>query len=892
MLKEWKEKLYGKDITLREKIFGLLLFMVLLSSALSLATGIARRDLRGILLPLFVPIPVVIFSLWYFVKYHKVEFPAVLVNIALHFVLLPLSFFTSGGVEGGAISWFLMGIIYVFLMFRGKMLYAMLTMTITTILGCYYLSYIHPEWVIQLNNKSSFYVDSALAIVLVGIFSGLLIKFQNKIYAAEKKIMEQQKEEIEQLSRSRSAFFTNMSHEIRTPINTIIGLNEMTLRENISDEIAENSINIQNASKMLLALINDILDMSKIESGKMEIVPVQYDTGGLFSDLVNIIWIRAYEKKLKFKLNISESIPSTLFGDEVRIKQVLTNILTNAVKYTKEGSVTLSVQSEQIHSNVVRLKISVADTGIGIRKEDMDNLFSSFKRVDEEKNRGIEGTGLGLTISKQLVEMMGGKITVDSIYTKGSVFTVTLEQRIVDGSPISSIDSMIKKRVFDRSTYKQSFEAPDAKVLIVDDNDMNLLVACKLLRSTKVQIDTAASGKECLEKTRHKFYNAIFMDHMMPEMDGIETLKQLRVQENGLCRDVPVIALTAYAMAGAKEFYLESGFQGYLSKPISGTLLEAVLLKYLPEELVEYNVDTEELLGEQKTIRLISERRKRAVTITTDCVCDLPEEWISMFEIKSMYYYVYTGNGRFCDFKEISSDSLLQYLEEEGNTAHSDAASVSEYEKFFANVLEESESVIHISMTSHASKGYERALSAAKGFDSVTVIDSGHLSSGMGMMVLYAAQMVKDGSSREDICKKLGTLKDRISTSFIVPSPENLYRNGKIGRGVREFCETLDLHPVIALKQGKMVCDRIEMGRIENSYKRYIHQEMKGKNKIDKRILFITYAGCSVKTLEKIEKEVAKYVKFEKVVFQEASATISSNCGLGAFGLLYMKKKK
>ncbi len=378
---------------------------------------------------------------------------------------------------------------------------------------------------------------------------------------------------------------------------------------------------------------------------------------------------------------------------------------------------------------------------------------------------------------------------------------------------------------------------------------------------------------------------------MMPEMDGVEALKHIRTQENGLCKDVPVIALTAHAMSGAEQIYMEKGFQGYLPKPINGALLEAVLLKYLPEELIEYSIDAEELMEERKTIKLISEGRKKAIAITTDCVCDLPQEWLSMHEIKSMYYYVHTDKGSFCDVKEISSDNLLRYLETEGNSAYSDPASVAEYESFFANALEEAECVIHISMTSRASKGYEMASSASTGFGNVKVIDSGHLSSGMGIMVMFAAQLAKEGCSQEEICKKLKKLRERISTSFIVPSPENLYRNGKIGKGVRNVCEVLELHPVLSLRQKNMVCSTMKMGRIDYAYKSYIRQEMRNKKKIDKRLLFITYAGCSIKILEEIEKEVAKYVQFEKVVYQKASATISSNCGLGAFGLIYMKKK-
>ena len=262
-----------------------------------------------------------------------------------------------------------------------------------------------------------------------------------------------------------------------------------------------------------------------------------------------------------------------------------------------------------------------------------------------------------------------------------------------------------------------------------------------------------------------------------------------------------------------------------------------------------------------------------------------------MYDIKNMYYYVYTDEGRFCDTKEISSDGLLQYIEQNGRMAHSKPASVSEYENFFANVLEESESVIHISMTSLVSEGYAQAVSAAKGFDNVTVIDSKHLSSAMGIMVLYAGKLAKEGKSKEEIIAQTEKLKERVSTSFIVPTPDNLYRNGKIKKHVKVMCEVLNLHPVIEIRQGRMGCVCIETGNVKTAYKKYIRRKMRRRRKIDNRILFITYAGCSVKTLELIEKEVERYMKFEKVIFQPASATISSNCGLGAFGLLYLKKK-
>lgn len=624
MIKKWIDELYGRKINLRERLFCMILTLSIVVTVAAIIAGICIGSPMIVLIPLILVAMVAAWAFWFVCKYQKIELAACLMGMLMNGCLFPMMYFFNGGMESGAPIWFVPGVVYVFLLFSGKVMYVALILTISALYATYYLSLRHPEWVIPMEDTKAMHMDSMLAVLLVGITVGVIFRFYVRLYDDERKISERQKEEIERISQSKSAFFANMSHEIRTPINTIIGLNEMTLREDISEEIAENAINIQNASKMLLALINDILDMSKIESGKMEIVPTQYETGAMFSDLVNIIWIRMHEKNLEFKIDISRHLPSMLYGDEVRLKQVLTNILTNAVKYTERGCVTLTAQSERIGANRILLRVTVEDTGIGIKKESLEELFSSFRRVDQEKNRKIEGTGLGLSISKQLVEMMGGEITVDSIYTKGSTFTITVEQQVVNPMPMGTMDFMVKRKLYEREKYKQSFEAPDAKVLIVDDNEMNLMVACKLLRATKVQIDTAKSGPECLEKTNSKFYHVIFMDHMMPDMDGEETLHELKKQEKGHCQEASVIALTANVMAGAEELYQEKGFAGYLAKPINGVLFETVLLKYLPEELIEYSVYEDADEEEDRNIQTFFSVKKKKVSVTADCVCDLP----------------------------------------------------------------------------------------------------------------------------------------------------------------------------------------------------------------------------------------------------------------------------
>ena len=819
----------------------------------------------------------------------KIELCSGILIILLNCIILPFAYFTSGGVRSGMTAWFVLGIFIVFLLIRGKMFWPLLAISVASMIGSYVYSYFHPEVVIPLADEWTAYEDIIFSILMISIIIGLVVRFQGRIYEREQQRVVEQNKELEHLSKTRNNFFTNMSHEIRTPINTIIGLNEMILREEISDEIAENAIHIQDASKMLLALINDILDMSKIESGKMEIVPIQYETGSMFSELVNLIWIRAHEKKLEFKLDISPEIPSMLFGDEVRIKQIITNLLTNAVKYTQKGYISLSARSEIKDSNKVLLTISVKDSGIGIRKEDMQRLFQSFQRVDEGLNAGIEGTGLGLSISHQLIEMMGGKITVDSIYQKGSIFTIQLEQDIVDGNPMGQMDFMTRGSTHRRKKYKQIFEAPDARVLVVDDNEMNLLVVKKLLRETKIQVDLARSGRECLELTRQHYYHVIFMDHMMPEMDGVETLQRMTQQENGLCRETPVIALTANVMTGAEQTYRDKGFQSYLAKPINGMLMEAVLLKFLPKELVEYNaVETEEE-AENLIQNIISSKRKK-IHITTDCVCDLPKEFLEHYGIGTMYCYVHTNQGRFCDINEITSDNLLEYLATDNGQAKSETASVEEFETFFSDTLTIGEQVIHISTAQKAGNGYRVASLAAQGFGNVTVVDSGHLSSGLGLMVLRAAHMAKKGMTVEEIVSDLEKMKAYISTSFVVPSAEALYRNGKISYNVMKICDIFNLHLVLSLKKSKLLLSGIKSGNMKHVYTEYIREQFRGKKNIDTKILFITYAGCSTKQLREFKEEVLKYQNFERIVFQKASATISSNCGLGCMGVLYIKK--
>ena len=453
------------------------------------------------------------------------------------------------------------------------------------------------------------YADNDILVAVTGISSVFVISvvcigfhyiIQNTIVISElekardvekaKEEAEKAKEIAQQANRAKSDFLANMSHEIRTPINAVLGMDEMILRESTDSKILEYASDIKQAGSMLLSLINDILDFSKIESGKMDIIPVDYDLGILLSDTIDMIHSRAEEKKLQLELKIESNTPAHLHGDEVRLRQIITNILTNAVKYTPEGIITLTVSGKKVSEKAVQLYVSVKDTGIGIKEEDIGRLYDSFQRVDESRNRNIEGTGLGLSITMRLLNLMGSRLEVESAYGEGSDFYFYLEQEQLDDEILGEdIQKYCEKVRGEISVSTEQFYAPDAKILVVDDNEMNLKVFSGLLKNHGMQIDTAMSGKECLARIEKNAYHMIFMDHLMPEMDGVETLRQIRELKTNRSKDAVIIILTANAVSGAREMFLEEGFADYLSKPIIAVNLEKMIQKYLPEELLTNN---------------------------------------------------------------------------------------------------------------------------------------------------------------------------------------------------------------------------------------------------------------------------------------------------------------
>lgn len=415
--------------------------------------------------------------------------------------------------------------------------------------------------------------------------------------------LHEEKEIARQASEAKGRFLANMSHEIRTPINAVLGMDTMILRESKEPTIKQYAMNIQNAGQTLLSLVNDVLDISKIESGKMELVPVQYELSSLINDVFNIIKIKAEASDLTLVLDISPNLPRGLIGDDVRIRQILMNLMSNAVKYTDNGSVTLTVKEISREEAKVRIHFSIKDTGIGIKEEDIHKLFSEYQRLDLEKNRNVEGTGLGMSITYQLLSLMDSKLQVSSVYGEGSDFYFDLEQDVYDSDEIGDIQAGVAAAA-ENYSYSVPFIAPDAKILLVDDNQMNRDVFCGLIKDMQLQIDQAGGGIEALDKILTTQYDIVFLDHMMPDMDGIEVLKHVKTAEYQPNADTVFIALTANAIAGAREIYLKAGFEDYLSKPIIPAGLEQVLRRYLPsEKMVKSNEQAENADKMQKTVQ-------------------------------------------------------------------------------------------------------------------------------------------------------------------------------------------------------------------------------------------------------------------------------------------------
>lgn len=806
--------------------------------------------------------------------------------VGLIFFILPVIFFFGGGPEGGGVIWFVFAFMYVGLVMKGRWRVAVIVILGLETIAFYLIAYYFPEYVVP-HTRGMFFMDAATSIILVGVMGFAVTQFQGTLYKGENERARKETERAEELARSQTRFFSSMSHEIRTPINSILGLNELILRDrDATEEITKNATGISGAGKLLLSLINDILDFSKIEAGSMEIVPVEYSFAALISEVVNMIYLRAEEKGLAFKVSIDPQVPAVLYGDEIRIKQILINLLNNAVKYTNEGEVRLLIECDEIGDNRVIINIAVTDTGIGIKKEAMPYLFNVFKRVDEEKNRNIEGTGLGLSIVQRIVSLMDGQIKVDSIYGEGSTFFVSVPQIVSDPAPVGEINIKSAADVV-RRDYESGFKAPDVKLLIVDDNEMNLKVEKALLVNTLMQIDTVRSAEEALNRTLTVKYDVIMMDHLMPGMDGIECLGAMRSQVGGLNRNTPVVVLTANAGSDIRELYVRSGFDGYLVKPATGEAMEDMLIRHISPEKLRIVKRSEQLRERSSTTAGYA--RKLPVIISTSSMCDLPEKLIRKQGIELLPFYIKTDEGVFRDGAEADTDELLRYLENGGN-ALSMPPDRSEYMEFFSGALRRAHHVIYIAITGSMSEDYVRASDAAEVFDNVTVINSECLSSAAGILVLIASRLAGQGVSVPDIIAELETVKKRMMCSFVIDTTDYLAAKKLVTPRVHMIAKALNLHPFIRFREDKSKIGGAWTGEKKRAYRKYIHKAFPVDVIPDSDVVFITYTGVSEDTLSWIRDEISKNEYFEHVVFIKASAAITTNCGPGSFGIMYFVK--
>lgn len=478
--------------------------------------------------------------------------------------------------------------------------------------------------------------------------------------------MQRQLDAVDSASKAKSQFLANMSHEVRTPINAILGMNEMIIRESSDEQIVEYATNVKQAGKALLAQVNSILDYSKLEEGKMEIIQVEYDLATMINGFVTSVAARAKSKGLRMDVNVDTNLPTTLLGDDVRLGQVINNLLTNAVKYTEVGVITLNIREESREDGAIDIGVSVQDTGIGIKPEDMEKLSASFTRIEEERNRNIEGTGLGIPIVIEILKLMGSDLKVESVYGQGSTFSFVIRQGIINDEPIGDYRKRVKRSYRRRNKYTYP-SMPKANIIVVDDYEMNLVVAKNLMKVYDFIPDLAESGPEALTRIQEKHYDIIFMDHMMPDMDGVETLEILKKRQM-IDESTAVIALTANAIAGAKDFYISKGFNDYLTKPIDAEALEQVLTKYVPEEkIVKKSISD---IKNNKSLTVNDDERKALIKIFVSTIQETAKNLDSLLEAEDIKNYTIKVHGLKSTARligEMSISSKAEALEKAGN---------------------------------------------------------------------------------------------------------------------------------------------------------------------------------------------------------------------------------
>ena len=578
-----EHSLFRLSLPFRVRLFNVL---ALVGGMISLINGISSyaNNQDSVILGLNLGIAVLSFVLlFYAYKSGRYQFCYVVTIIMIFLMMFPYLFFKSGGYKGGMVSFYIFGILFTVFMLEGKAMFFTAFTEMVVYISTIMIAYQNPQMVVWFSSEKEVVMDLLIGFCASSISVAAVMYLHFRMYNKQQEILEEARIEAQSANKAKSAFLANMSHEIRTPINVMLGMNEMILRESESEEIRQYAKSIERSGSYLISLINNILDISRIESGKMEIEEGKYELRQLLDEVMLIAEKQAEQKSLKMNLIFDKTLPAYLIGDVIHIKQILLNLINNAVKYTKEGQIDIKVSK---NAEETKLIFEVKDTGIGIKEENLPILFDAFMRVDSKKNKKIKGTGLGLAIAKQLAEQMDGMIWVESVYGKGSSFFVQLPMKKVSDGKISNVEW---KETDERK--RRSFVAPQAKILIVDDNPENLMVTRSLLKRTAVFVDTAASGEECVHKVRQNVYDLILLDYMMPQMDGIDTIRELK---KDVQFHIPVIALTADVTKGIEQTFLREGFCAYLSKPVMWSKLEDLLMKYLRDDLVFIREDLKE----------------------------------------------------------------------------------------------------------------------------------------------------------------------------------------------------------------------------------------------------------------------------------------------------------
>ncbi len=575
--KKVEQLFISEQYELRHRIMNLVDVCITIALIVMCIYSLIVRMRIIVILPIVLTLAAVIISAYILNFKNNMQLSGIILSGVCNGIMFPFMFFVYGGIDSGIPIWMVFGLIYNMHILYGVASYILTVFTIAVDGMCFFMAYNYPNIVEPIDGDGIKTLSIYVTMILAALIFGVVFKYQTYLY--NKKCAE-----LEKADSAKSELLANVSHEIRTPINSILGMNEMILRKNKDEGVAGYARTIDSAGNTLLALINDLLDMSKIEAGRMELVETNYSLFELLNGCYNMVKTRAVDKGLQLKLEIDPSLPKGLIGDDVRIIQMINNLLTNAIKYTDSGEVVLKATYHKVPIGI-SLDICVSDTGRGIPKDEMNTLFDTFTRIDINRNRNIEGTGLGLTITKQFTEMMNGSIEVQSELNVGSEFTLHIPQKLADISPIGDYEALRSEKT-GKEKYGEIFHAPEARLLIVDDVAMNRDIIELLLERTQIMIDKAQDGEECIEMVKKQKYNIIFMDQMMPQMDGLEATKKIRSMEGNPNKDIPIVLVTANVGLDRNKLYKETGCDEYLTKPVGGVELEKTLLRFLPEELV------------------------------------------------------------------------------------------------------------------------------------------------------------------------------------------------------------------------------------------------------------------------------------------------------------------